>query len=144
VAVTSKQKEAVSDCLGRPQIVGNESKELQNTESSNIKVCIRVRPLLPFEIQRGDKPNSFLMSDCSMEIRRPEGTKHFSFDCVHTPTVNQPEIFDRSDVASLLDSVLGGMSATILAYGQTGSGKTFTCDYQASRQRGQGEESIPS
>lgn len=61
-----------------------------------------------------------------MEIRRQEGTKLFSFDRVYSPSVNQADIFEKSEVASLLDSVVSGMSATILAYGQTGSGKTFT------------------
>lgn len=100
--------------------------EQENIERSNIKVSIRVRPFLPFEVQRGDKPNSFLTSDTSMEVRRPEGSKHFSFDWVHSPSVTQSDVFDRTNVAALLDSVMSGASATVLAYGQTGSGKTFT------------------
>lgn len=105
---------------------GKCGQEQENTERSNIKVSIRVRPFLPFEMQRGDKPNSFLTSDTSMEVRRPEGSKHFSFDWVHSPAATQADVFDRTNVASLLDSVMSGASATVLAYGQTGSGKTFT------------------
>ena len=85
-----------------------------------------MRPLLLFENIRGDKHSVFLTGENKLEVTKSEGSKQFAFDLIHGDQTNQAEVFERSNIAGLLDNVFDGFSATILAYGQTGSGKTFT------------------
>lgn len=106
------------------QIKNNSS--IQKPVGTNIKVCTRIRPLLPFEIQRGDKSSVIWKSDTQLEVRKTDGSRTFSFDLIHSDNACQSDVFEKSNVPAVLDSVLDGFSATILAYGQTGSGKTFT------------------
>lgn len=53
--------------------------------------------------------------------------KHFTFDHVFTPTVNQAEVYDVVAKPIVAD-VLNGYNGTIFAYGQTSSGKTYTME----------------
>ncbi len=92
----------------------------------NIKVVVRPRPLLDFELRRGDFSSIKVVSDTKIEVNNFEGAKQFKFNQVLEPSYTQAEAFHRLGVPSLLDTVIEGYSSTIMAYGQTGSGKTFT------------------
>ena len=103
--------------------------------AETLQTCVRVRPLLDFELRRGDTEVASVPSD------GPPGAVHamvaapskgqtmlqrFAFDRSFDPTVTQAELWARSGVAQLVDDALRGYRCTVFAYGQTGSGKTFT------------------
>ncbi|XP_059168452.1 kinesin-like protein KIF27 isoform X2 [Physella acuta] len=88
----------------------------------NVKVAVRVRPLLPKErlggeqacIRIGSTPNQVVV-----------GTdKSFTFDHVLF-NCSQQEVYGMC-VENLVHSIFDGYNATVFAYGQTGSGKTYT------------------
>lgn len=93
-----------------------------NTDSTPVKVVIRVRPLIPMELAYGatdcvtvdEKTNTVFVNDRS-----------FSFDTVFGPKCTQDFVYEES-VRDLLASSFNGYNTTIFAYGQTGSGKTYT------------------
>eukprot|EP00906_Rhabdomonas_costata_P015830 RCo022709 len=96
------------------------------TEPTNIKVMVRVRPVLEID-------NPALQSTClktgsnyiSLQVNTG-GSKVFTFDRVLGTDTTQAEVFDEVD--PLLDHALDGLHATIFCYGQTGSGKTHTME----------------
>ncbi|KAI8784176.1 kinesin-like protein KIF27 isoform X1 [Biomphalaria glabrata] len=88
----------------------------------NVKVAVRVRPLLGKEklngeqvcIRMGGSPNQVIV-----------GTdKAFTFDHVLFNT-SQQDVYTLC-VEPLVHSIFDGYNATVFAYGQTGSGKTYT------------------
>ena len=104
---------------------------------AGVRVLARVRPISEFELGRGDSCAAVLLhgdagGDCTAVQVAIQGAvdvdrfKTFSFDRCFGHEASQHEIFECSGVRDLLDSAIGGYSATIFAYGQTGSGKTFT------------------
>ncbi|CBY22292.1 unnamed protein product [Oikopleura dioica] len=98
----------------------------------NIRVFVRVRPLLPKELE--EKHSSEHISfenalDKGIEITREdkkEEKAEFQFDAVFKPDSTQIQIF--GEVSQLVRSSLDGYNVTIFAYGQTGSGKTFSME----------------
>ena len=59
---------------------------------------------------------------------RTQNYKAFRFDHVFEEASSQSQIFDQSDITTLIDRVAQGFNATVFVYGQTGSGKTFTME----------------
>jgi len=102
-------------------------------ESENIRVVVRVRPLTKDERQQGDEEHISCVGERSLQVmdtkqapgRAQTGTA-FQFGRVFGPETTQDFLFANSGIASLLDHVLEGYSATVFAYGPTGSGKTFS------------------
>lgn len=97
------------------------------TETCQVRVGVRVRPLTSKESSEGGKviidANPF---DRSITLSK----RKFTYDCVFNSNISQTELYE--DVAPpLLDAFLGGYNATVIAYGQTGSGKTYTCGSEA-------------
>ena len=122
--------------------------------ATNIKVAIRVRPFLPFEVgstscidvlpgggiddDDGGLPASppSTMSSPSQQHSRGKSIRiassianrnahTFTFDQCFSGAATQAEIYDDL-ITPLLSSCLEGYNATALAYGQTGAGKTYT------------------
>jgi len=90
--------------------------------SDNIKVFVRVRPLLPRELLHDEaiaEPEGKAVS----VFRDGAGVKS-SFDHVFGKQSSQEEIY--SVAKGHLSGVLQGYNTTIFAYGQTGTGKTYT------------------
>ena len=96
------------------------------TAGESIKVAIRPRPLLSFELQRGDYSCVSLLPENTIELSKFGEKKQFKFDFVLSSQSNQEEAFQTLEMESLLDAAFEGYSSTIIAYGQTGSGKTYT------------------
>ncbi|KAF0991534.1 hypothetical protein HZS_4555, partial [Henneguya salminicola] len=103
-----------------------------------IRVCCRVRPVLPKENEMQTYCSDYNLLDSTMTIysrnlrenvtgTKVDSTKYdFNFDRLFGPSCNQQEIFDEID--PLIQSALDGYSVCVFAYGQTGSGKTYTME----------------
>mmetsp|Transcript_23015 Transcript_23015/g.40492 ORF Transcript_23015/g.40492 Transcript_23015/m.40492 type:complete len:951 (-) Transcript_23015:51-2903(-) len=97
--------------------------------STSVRAVVRVRPLLPHEIGRGDEVCCEVPDAHSILIQSGAGGtnwRQYTFDACLSGERTQKQVFQESGVSSLLDSALLGYSSTVLAYGQTGSGKTHT------------------
>lgn len=102
---------------------GADARRRTRNKQENIKVLVRIRPLLSHE----SGPVA-IVSQGGNEIRVNGTTanKHLrcSYDAVLGPEVSQDGMF--SHVRECTSAVLAGENATVFAYGQTGSGKTYT------------------
>lgn len=96
--------------------------------SSCVRAVIRLRPLLPSELARGEEECCEVRDASSMLIRSAEAGKwrQYTFDACLPADRTQKQAFQESGVTNLLDSAIEGYAGTVLAYGQTGSGKTHT------------------
>ena len=102
--------------------------------ANNVRVCLRVRPLLPFEKNAGDSVNAAVLSDGrTVRLTSNQATYNqqveahqYRLDQCFGPDANQQAFFHGSGVEAFCDSALEGQSATVFCFGQTGSGKTFT------------------
>lgn len=92
----------------------------------NVMVAMRIRPMLPFEYNRGDEVCVKVIDDNNVQLMKNNNVKHFRFNRVISEQCSQVEAFHFCGISKLLDSALDGYAATLFAYGQTGSGKTYT------------------
>lgn len=88
----------------------------------NVKVAVRVRPLLPKEKISGEKRCVRVFPDTNQVVLGTD--KGFTFDHVLSPQSTQGDVYQS--VEPLVESLFEGYNATVFAYGQTGSGKTYT------------------
>ncbi|KAJ8298888.1 hypothetical protein KUTeg_022948 [Tegillarca granosa] len=89
----------------------------------NVRVAVRVRPLLPKEKVAGEEMCvKIIPSSKQVVLGKDRG---FTFDYVFSSKTTQDDVYE-SCVTSLVRSIFDGYNATIFAYGQTGSGKTYT------------------
>ncbi|CAI5758828.1 unnamed protein product [Candida verbasci] len=104
--------------------------------SNNIKVTVRVRPLLKREIESNNNAGSLIsMPDSNTVILQNSKTddkKEFQFDeCIWSYNKQDSNFVDNYKYYSkvgpeLLSHLFEGFNVCLLAYGQTSSGKTFT------------------
>ena len=107
----------------------------------NIRVFVRVRPLLKGEVSQGFKnivncrgDDSVALTDPRMaKLKRKGSSKsrqytdpQWELDRVFMPGKSNAEIY--SEVEPLVMSVMDGYNVCVFAYGQTGAGKTHTMD----------------
>lgn len=89
----------------------------------NIKVLVRIRPLLAHETGQ-----VAIVSEGGNVVRvngaTPNRQLQCCYDAVLGPEVSQDGTF--SHVRECISAVLAGENSTVFAYGQTGSGKTYT------------------
>ncbi|XP_063375020.1 kinesin-related protein 4-like [Cydia amplana] len=95
--------------------------------SDNIKVVVKVRPLISREIedqlsfQWKVKNNALYQLDASGK----ESGVQYTFDNVYDVTTKTEDVY--KDVAKpIVEAAIAGFNGTIFAYGQTSSGKTYT------------------
>eukprot|EP00927_Polykrikos_kofoidii_P071079 TRINITY_DN67411_c0_g1_i1.p1 TRINITY_DN67411_c0_g1~~TRINITY_DN67411_c0_g1_i1.p1 ORF type:complete len:903 (+),score=150.35 TRINITY_DN67411_c0_g1_i1:193-2901(+) len=111
------------------------SKEQRSTESSSVKVCVRIRPFINEEISRGETPTVCVAAPSrqTVEISNSEGRIHaYSFDRVywslsqgHKFFASQDSIFEELGLP-MLQHAINGYNTCLFAYGQTGSGKSYS------------------
>ncbi|XP_047519330.1 kinesin-related protein 4-like isoform X2 [Pieris napi] len=95
--------------------------------SDNIKVVVKVRPLIPREIE--DKlfyqwrvKNTTLYQ---IDQNGRDCGQNFTFDKVYDKDAKTSEVYN--DIAKpIVEAAIAGINGTIFAYGQTSSGKTHT------------------
>ncbi|CAH2063647.1 unnamed protein product, partial [Iphiclides podalirius] len=95
--------------------------------SDNIKVVVKVRPLIPREIedklfrQWRVKNNTLYQIDQNGK----DILNGYTFDKVYDETAKTTDVYN--DVAKpIVEAAAAGFNGTIFAYGQTSSGKTYT------------------
>ncbi|KAF6031922.1 KIF27 [Bugula neritina] len=89
----------------------------------NVKVAVRVRPLLPKEKVSGEQKCVKVLKDSKQVLVGKD--RFFTFDYVISPLEKQDAVYEKC-IDDLVSSCLEGFNATVFAYGQTGSGKTYT------------------
>ncbi|XP_034006458.1 centromere-associated protein E isoform X12 [Trematomus bernacchii] len=100
-------------------------------EESAVKVCVRVRPLIPREdsaaSENAEPVHYFWKADAKSIYQVDDGnsSKSFSFDRVFTAEETTNQLY-QAIAKPLVVSSVQGYNGTIFAYGQTASGKTFT------------------
>lgn len=101
-----------------------------------VSVCIRVRPLLDWEKQKGEVVGALQVQDgkagqivlTPTEELGKNGPKNFRFDAVFGGQRSQQDVWELAQMRKLVNKVVDGFHATVFAYGQTGSGKTHTME----------------
>ncbi|CAL1543407.1 unnamed protein product [Lymnaea stagnalis] len=88
----------------------------------NVKVAVRVRPLLQKEKLGGEQVCVRVGSNSGQIVVGTD--RSFTFDNVLF-NCTQQEVYNKC-VEPLVQSIFDGYNATVFAYGQTGSGKTYT------------------
>lgn len=94
---------------------------MSDSLNTSVRVCLRVRPLLPYEISANASKVLTFPQPTSLVIDHQSSPRPFTFDYVFDDFASQDTVYEGS-VRPLVDSYLSGYNATILAYGQTGSG----------------------
>ena len=97
-----------------------------DTNSENIKVCLRIRPMSLQEKSRNDKECIETVSNEQLILTHKHLRRSYTFNLVFGQESSQEDVFFNCSINKLIDSALDGYSVTIFAYGQTGSGKTYT------------------
>ncbi|XP_014298603.1 kinesin-related protein 4 isoform X2 [Microplitis demolitor] len=96
--------------------------------SDNIKVAIKVRPLIKREKDDRLVEQWITENNCIQQID-PESNRRadarFHFDYIFGTEANNQDVFDQT-VKPIVQAAMNGFNGTIFAYGQTGSGKTYT------------------
>eukprot|EP00933_Yihiella_yeosuensis_P040190 TRINITY_DN3442_c0_g1_i1.p1 TRINITY_DN3442_c0_g1~~TRINITY_DN3442_c0_g1_i1.p1 ORF type:complete len:859 (-),score=185.07 TRINITY_DN3442_c0_g1_i1:333-2909(-) len=117
-----------------------------------VQVCVRLRPLLDWERaedhkssyvdvksgkqgavtmlpKEGQEPaRDWEQGSAAGKSDRTPAARTFQFDAVFGPETSQADVWQESQLASLVHKVAEGFNATVFAYGMTGSGKTFTME----------------
>ncbi|GFS19591.1 kinesin-like protein KIF27 [Elysia marginata] len=94
-----------------------------STQEVNVKVAVRVRPLLTKEKLSGEQLCVRTGSSSNQLVLGSD--RSFTFDHTFFSSVQQEEVYKRC-VEPLVHTLFDGYNATVFAYGQTGSGKTYT------------------
>jgi hypothetical protein len=109
----------------------------------SVRVAVRVRPLLPHEVQAGHtrakieidgsncivafSPSDVQRADDPQGLARGlTGSRKYVFDAVLPEAASQGDVADRLGLGKLVDQAVLGFNASVFAYGQTGSGSGAT------------------
>lgn len=106
--------------------------------ASNIRVAVRVRPMLQLEKSTNARPIVKVLDSKLVILMDPGNTasddflrlnksreKRWAFDLAFSEDANQRIVFEQSS-HGIIESVCKGVNACIFTYGPTGAGKTFT------------------
>jgi len=100
------------------------------SESSAIKVVVRLRPMNDTEKKGGSMPAvTASVEHNTMTIIKGQGMARsvYAFDHVYSAFSTQNEVF-KGTLEPVIADVLKGYESTVFAYGQTGTGKTYTME----------------
>lgn len=99
-----------------------------------IRVAVRIRPLVPTEIEKGcQECLSVIPEENQIQIKSTD--KAFTFNYVFDSDIGQAKFYDTS-IKKMITHIFQGYNVTILAYGQTGSGKTHSMGTNYSESNG--------
>jgi len=103
---------------------------------SHLRIAVRKRPLLPFELKSGEydvidtdhSQSTIVCHDgCLARSGRRLTMNHrfYRFDKIWGQNTDNAQVFNE-EVKPLVDWTMAGNNSTVLCYGQTGTGKTHT------------------
>jgi len=102
-------------------------------KNTNVRVCVRCRPLNSTEKGNGNKTTVKIdIKRGTVGVNNPDQSKgvppkNFTFDIAFDWDSKQLDVYNAT-ARDIVDSVCEGYNGTVLAYGQTGTGKTFTME----------------
>jgi hypothetical protein len=110
-----------------------------SSETSDVTVVVRVRPLLVHELHASNKIQAVVTRGATIALRNmpPDHAENegplkmlskqvdFTFDAVISETCSTQRAFELTG-AKAVEEVVRGVTSVVFAYGQTGSGKTYT------------------
>ncbi|KAG1676987.1 Kinesin-like protein KIF3A [Nymphon striatum] len=103
----------------------------KSSESENVKVVVRCRPLNEKEVASSYKnvvQVDSVQGTVTVETSNAnDPPKSFTFDTVFGLDSKQVDVYNEA-ARPIVENVLEGYNGTIFAYGQTGTGKTFTME----------------
>uniref|UniRef100_A0A7S4J4X1 Kinesin motor domain-containing protein n=1 Tax=Odontella aurita TaxID=265563 RepID=A0A7S4J4X1_9STRA len=94
---------------------------------SNIRVCLRLRPMSKLETSRRSR-SCFEIHECSRNFTvdsHLDGEYDFCFDQVFDTNVSQSELYNDIGLGTVSD-LLSGINCALMTYGLTSTGKTYT------------------
>jgi hypothetical protein len=86
--------------------------------SNKIKVIVRIRPLVPSEIEYGAEKVVHTERDRRVRVAVPARNNTFEFDGAFGQNVTQETLYHET-CRPLIDSFFTGYNATVFAYGTT-------------------------
>ncbi|XP_052751578.1 kinesin-related protein 4-like [Galleria mellonella] len=95
--------------------------------SDNIKVVVKVRPLISREIEEKQSYQWRVKNNtlCQLDQTGRDSGLSFTFDQVYDKDAKTTDVYN--DIAKpIVEAATAGFNGTIFAYGQTSSGKTYT------------------
>ncbi|KAF8402911.1 hypothetical protein HHK36_011003 [Tetracentron sinense] len=114
------------------------AKHLQSNLVSKVRVIVRVRPFLPYEIEAKDGNPitcvSLINPECgsgievSVHLKDQETSRNecYNLDSFFGQEGDTVSLIFHKEVSPLIPGIFLGCNATVFAYGATGSGKTHT------------------
>jgi len=88
---------------------------------SNVRVAVRVRPLLPHEVQAGHTQKLLQVDTNKNQVALYQADnntkKNYAFDKILDGDHTQEDVFESLQVPALIQKVVDGFHATIFAYG---------------------------
>lgn len=124
VASQAKRLEELDRLYREESLARKKAHNALEDAKGKIRVYCRVRPLLPFERERGQEMAVQLPDELTISLTYLEKKREYAFDAVFPGGTPQERVFE--DTRHLIQSAVDGYNVCIFAYGQTGSGKTFT------------------
>jgi hypothetical protein len=111
--------------------------------TDNIKVAVRVRPLLKHEVNAGHKTCLMVKPGAAqVHINGPTSTETFTYTYAFGSSQTDQDVYHAA-VKPMIPSLFQGYNVTVLAYGQTGSGKTYSMGTSCGTEGGNPQGIIP-
>lgn len=134
------RKKLLSECSVISTSLEDKQQVLSDDNTEKVKVYLRVRPLLPSEMERQEDQGCIQIENMeTLTLRAPkdsfaqksndrgigQATHRFTFSQIFGPEVGQASFFNLT-VKEVVKDVLKGHNWLIYTYGVTNSGKTHT------------------
>ncbi|XP_076452452.1 uncharacterized protein LOC143288036 [Babylonia areolata] len=94
-------------------------------DTDQIKVVVRVRPLIQREQQAGQDARWTVKDEKVISQRDQPSLPAYTFDQVYDRDCSTWELYSGA-IAPIVEAAMNGYHGTLFAYGQSGSGKTYT------------------
>ncbi|XP_007937137.1 kinesin-like protein KIF20A [Orycteropus afer afer] len=134
------RKDLLSDCSVISTSLEDKQQVLSEDSTEKVKVYLRIRPLLPSELERQEDQGCVHIENVeTLVLQAPkdsfalksnergigQATHRFTFSQIFGPEVGQASFFNLT-VKEMVKDVLKGQNWLIYTYGVTNSGKTHT------------------
>uniref|UniRef100_A0A671EPM4 Kinesin-like protein n=1 Tax=Rhinolophus ferrumequinum TaxID=59479 RepID=A0A671EPM4_RHIFE len=118
------RKNLLSDCSVISTSL-EDKQQVPSEDTEKVKVYLRVRPLLPSELERQEDQGCVRIENVETLVLQAPKDSFFTFSQIFGPEVGQSSFFNMT-VKEMVKDVLKGQNWLIYTYGVTNSGKTHT------------------